>query len=66
MFHSEKAAPTKPILIPGNGNESRHPGDWPHIPHIFPRQFALPSPDSTRNEAQAINFPFYALGTCDS
>jgi len=33
---------------------------------FFPRQFALPSPDSTRNETQAINFPFYALGTCDS
>jgi hypothetical protein len=25
------------------------------------RQFALPAPDSTLNEAQAINFLFYAL-----
>ena len=30
------------------------------------RQFALPSPDSILNEAQAINFLFYALVTCDS
>jgi hypothetical protein len=33
---------------------------------FLPRQFALPSPDSTLNEAQAINFLFYALVTCDS
>ena len=33
---------------------------------FLPRQFALRSPDSTLNEAQAINFLFYALVTCDS
>jgi len=30
------------------------------------RRFALPSPDSTLNKAQAINFLFYALVTCGS
>ena len=33
---------------------------------FLPCQFALPSPDSTLNEAQAVNFLFYALVTCDS
>ena len=33
---------------------------------FLPCQFALPSPDSTLNEAQAVNFVLYALVTCDS
>src|SRR6266550_4630974 len=33
---------------------------------FLPRQFALASPDSILNKAQAINFLFYALVTCDS
>jgi hypothetical protein len=33
---------------------------------FLPRQFALPSPDSTLNEAQVIDFLFYARVTCDS
>ena len=32
---------------------------------FLPRQCALPSPDSTLNKPQAINFLFYALVTCD-
>jgi len=30
------------------------------------RWFAFPSPDSTLNKAQAINFVFYAFVTCGS
>jgi hypothetical protein len=33
---------------------------------FLPRQFALRSPDSTLNEAQAFNFLFYEVVTCDS
>ena len=33
---------------------------------FLPRQFALASPDSTLNAAQAVNFVFHALVTCDS
>ena len=32
---------------------------------FLPGQFALLSPDSPLNKAQAINFPFYAVVTCD-